>query len=131
MRTKLLLSSLFLFTLLLPTVSFADAADRSLEGLKEIREGTEHNPDVTLADEFEFGKSLLAIAGVFINLIGFIFFALTIYGGFVWMKAWGNEDEITRAKKIIRQAVIGLMIVLAAKIISLYVIESFGFATGS
>ena len=45
---------------------------------------------------------------------------LIIYGGILWMTAMGKENQVEKAKNIIIQAVIGLVIVLAA-----YAITSF------
>jgi len=46
---------------------------------------------------------------------------LVIYGGFLWMTARGNEQQVTKAKDLIISAVIGLVIVLAAYAITAYV----------
>lgn len=47
-------------------------------------------------------------------VIGVLFVALMVYAGFLWMTAGGNEDNIEKAKKLIKAAVIGLFIVVAA-----------------
>lgn len=60
--------------------------------------------------------SLLAFTGV-------IFFILVIYGGFLWMTAKGNEDQINKAKKILMSSAIGLAIVMGAYIITVVVVE--------
>lgn len=58
------------------------------------------------------------VAAYIINLgltfLGLIFMLLIIYGGITWMLARGNEEEVTKAKNIIKGAVIGLVIVLAS-----------------
>jgi len=61
------------------------------------------------------------IIGAGLAFIGIAFFILMIYGGFLWMFARGNEQEVTKAKDLIYQAVIGLIIVLAAYAITVYV----------
>lgn len=53
--------------------------------------------------------TLVSIAS---SLLGIIFLILIIYGGFVWMMARGNEEEVKKAQKIIERAVIGLVVVL-------------------
>ncbi len=47
-----------------------------------------------------------------LGLTGTIFLLLTIYAGFLWMTAGGDESNIDKAKKIITSSVIGLIIVL-------------------
>lgn len=61
------------------------------------------------------------IVGAGLAFIGIIFFLLIIYGGFMWMTARGNEQQVTKAKDLIASAVIGLVIVLAAYAITYYI----------
>ena len=60
------------------------------------------------------------IVGTILSLLGVIFSVLIIYGGFIWMLAGGNEQNVEKAKNILTQAIIGLVIVLMA-----YAITSF------
>ena len=54
------------------------------------------------------------IINIVLLFLGVIAVALIIYAGFIWMTSGGNEDKIDQAKKILRNAVIGLVIVLSA-----------------
>lgn len=56
-----------------------------------------------------------------LTLLGVFFLALTIYAGFVWMNARGREDEVEKAKEIIKAAVIGLVIILASYGLTTYI----------
>jgi len=62
------------------------------------------------------------IITVVLGFLGVIFLILIIYSGFQWMTAGGNEETITKAKKRLTNAVIGLVIVMAGYIISYFVI---------
>ncbi len=64
-----------------------------------------------------------------ISFVGVIFLLLAIYGGYIWMMARGNEQEVEKAKNIIKNAIIGLVVVLAAYAISWYVINALGATT--
>lgn len=64
---------------------------------------------------------------VVLEFLGIIFLALTIYAGFLWMTAGGNEERVTKSKSLLFQAVIGLVIILAAYSITLFAIK---IATG-
>ena len=64
-----------------------------------------------------------------LGLLGVIFLILAIYGGYNWMLARGNEEMVETAKKTITNAVIGLIVVLAAYAISWFVINAIGGAT--
>ncbi len=63
------------------------------------------------------------IISLLLALVGTIFLALIIYGGITWMMAGGQAQKIERAGDIIRQALIGLIIVVAAYGISYYLIN--------
>jgi hypothetical protein len=60
------------------------------------------------------------VVGAGLAFIGVIFFILIIYGGFSWMTARGNEQEVIKAKELFYAAVIGLIIVLSAYAITSY-----------
>lgn len=57
-----------------------------------------------------------------LSMIGVIFLILTVYGGYIWMSARGDEAQAKKAKGIITMAVIGLVIVVAAYAISAFVV---------
>ena len=61
------------------------------------------------------------IIQIVLTFLGVIFLLLMIYGGYIWMLARGNEQEITKAKDIIKNSIIGLIIVLAAYAITAFV----------
>lgn len=79
--------------------------------------------------ETELGQtSLPALIGNIINivlgLLGLIFVVLIVYGGFLWMTAGGGKEQIDKAKGILTNSIIGLIIVIAAYAISAYVIQA-------
>ncbi len=59
---------------------------------------------------------------IFLSLLGVIFLILMLYGGFKWMKARGNATEVEKAKEVIIDAVIGLVIVAASYAITAFII---------
>lgn len=61
------------------------------------------------------------IIGAALSFIGVIFMVLIIYGGLIWMLAQGNDSQVEKAKNIIIQAVIGLIIVLGAYAITAFI----------
>lgn len=54
------------------------------------------------------------IANVFLRVLGALTIILMMYGGWKWIWARGNEEEITKAKEIIRGSIIGLLVVLSS-----------------
>lgn len=64
-----------------------------------------------------------------LSLLGVVFLILMVYGGYLWMTARGNEDQVKKAKSLITDTIIGLIIVLMAYAISWFVISKMGGAT--
>jgi len=66
-----------------------------------------------------------------LQLIGIVFVALTVYAGFLWMTAGGEEEKTSKAKKLLSNGVIGLAIILSAYTISYFIFRSLLGATAS
>jgi len=60
-----------------------------------------------------------------LSFLGVIFLLLMIFGGILWMTARGNEKNVDRAKTIIFDSIIGLVIVIAAYAITYFVTSIF------
>lgn len=54
------------------------------------------------------------IIRVFLGFLGIIAFGLIVYAGWLWMTSEGNEEKIEQSKKILKNAAIGLLIILAS-----------------
>jgi len=62
-----------------------------------------------------------SIVGVVLSFVGVIFLILMIYAGLVWMTAQGNQEQVNKAKDLMINAIIGLIIVLAAYAITAFI----------
>lgn len=69
------------------------------------------------------------IIDVALSFLGVVFVLLTVYGGYMWMTASGNDEQVQKGKKIITAAIIGLVIVVSAYAISWFVINQLGGQT--
>lgn len=69
------------------------------------------------------------IQGIF-SLLGIIFLALVVYGGFQWMTAAGEEKQVGQALSIIQNAAIGLFVCLAGYAITVFIVNALKVATG-
>lgn len=78
-------------------------------------------------------KSIGVMAGSIINtflgVLGILAVVLIIYAGYLWMTARGNEQQVEKAKDILTQAIIGLVIILTAYAITKFVVGSLVAAT--
>jgi hypothetical protein len=80
-------------------------------------------------------RSLPELVGSLINallgVLGIIFVVLVVYAGFLWMTAQGDTKKVDQAKTMLTQAVVGLVIIVAAYAISSFVISTLVTATGA
>src|SRR3989338_1965188 len=63
------------------------------------------------------------IVRVALGFLGTVALLLILYGGYLWMTAVGNEEQIDKAKKVITQATIGLAIILSAFSITQFILN--------
>jgi hypothetical protein len=90
--------------------------DTSLTNLnKAVGPGTKPNLNGDIA------TSISTVVSAILGILGTIFFVLTVYAGVKWMLARGDEGEIEKAKEIIKAAVIGLVVTLAAYAITYFI----------
>lgn len=71
--------------------------------------------------ELEVGFNPISLPGIIaviifvaLSVLSILFIILIFYGGYKWMMARGNEQEVEEARAIIRQAIIGLIVLLAS-----------------
>ena len=76
------------------------------------------------------GSILATIIGIALSLLALIFLVLTIMAGFKWMNAGGNEDDVKKAQTSLKNAIIGLVIVLAAYAITYFIFNTLPFTGG-
>jgi hypothetical protein len=69
------------------------------------------------------------IIGVVLTLLGVILVVLIIYAGFLWMTAQGEVEKTKKAKAILGNAIIGMVLIFAAYSIASFVIDKLVTAT--
>ena len=72
-----------------------------------------------------FMDVLIRIINYLLSFVGLIFFLLLIYAGYLWMDARGNNEQVEKAKKMTREVVIGLIIIILARLITEFVLTQF------
>ncbi len=70
------------------------------------------------------------IIQIALSFLGVIALILVIYAGFLWTTSGGDEDKITDAKRILKNAVIGLVIILSSWSITTFVLSKLSGAIG-
>lgn len=114
-----LLSFAFLFSLLTLYQAPVFADNDNNYGLEEAAEEVgAYNTDIE--DNFLVGK-IGSLVGAALSFVGVIFLIIIIYAGINWMTAGGNETKVTKSKNLLINASIGLIIVLAAYAITMFI----------
>ena len=69
-------------------------------------------------------RSIFAgLVSVALSFVGVIFFLVILYGGYLWLTAGGNEEQVKKASTYILRAIVGFAITLLALIITRTVAE--------
>lgn len=117
---KLLVSIALFFILFIPglTVRYVTAADAyfGLEKTTAVSDRTK-----VLEKNKDLQASVGKLIGYALSFVGTIFFILVIYGGFKWMTASGNPKTVSSAQEMIVQAIIGLIVIFSAYILTSYI----------
>ncbi|PIR12796.1 hypothetical protein COV49_04130 [Candidatus Falkowbacteria bacterium CG11_big_fil_rev_8_21_14_0_20_39_10] len=66
----------------------------------------------------------------FLGFLGTVFLVLMVIGGWKYMMARGNEEQVTEAIGLIRRAIIGLIIVAGAYSITYFVFNAIDWVGG-
>lgn len=79
-----------------------------------------------VAAQGTLGQNITNIINFFLGLLGLIAVAFLIYAGVLMVTAGGNEDQVTKARKIITYAVIGIIIILLSYTVVTFVTSALG-----
>lgn len=114
---------------LLPVFSFAPVthAQTSLgtsgsgvdigDGLDEVGTGAG-------LSESDLPTVIGTLINIFLSILGIIFLVLVLYAGFLWMTAAGDSGKVDKAKTLLTQAIIGLILILASYAIANFVVDA-------
>jgi uncharacterized membrane protein len=101
---------------------------------------TKPNPEEDITQDFvdttgfnqgtSVGNIVATGIEIVLSVLGLIFVVLVIVSGFEWMTASGSEDRISKAKKRLTSAIIGLVIVIAAYSITWFIFTKLPFGSG-
>lgn len=113
--------SIFIFILSLPSKVFAGSIKIGGEDINI--EFPVFNQDLSTPE------GVAAFVGNLLNfIVGFsavVAVVMIIYGGFTFITAAGNPDNISKGGKILTAAIVGMIIVFIAKLIITFIVEEF------
>jgi len=114
-----LIMSLFLVPSLLPVhATNKNPFNLAQNQVTEVKNSAGVEGDATLPETI---GSLINIA---LSFVGILLLVYILYAGFKWMTAGGDTKGVEAAQTMIKNAVIGLLIVIASFAISNYVLDS-------
>ena len=124
LKLKIFPVSLLLFAMLIfPLTGFGQSAENVDDVIGDLKDTAEQSGIIV---DNKQPPTLYQTIGKFINLflafLGVVFLIIIIYAGFVWMMAKGNQEEVNRAIDWMKNAFIGIIIVLAAYLLTNYVV---------
>ena len=106
------------------------AANAAASGTMQASElGLSYGASIGLGST-DIRSTIASIIRVAMGLLGIVAVVIILVGGFKWMTAGGNEDQVGEAKKWIFSGIIGLAIILSAYALASFVITQLSSATG-
>jgi len=116
---KHLASFAILMVLVLPLA--ANQASAAIDVKKEL---TASGLDTSLSANANLPQFIGNIIEVVLGVLGLILVVLIVYAGFIWTTAQGDTVKVKKAQDMIKQAVIGMIIVFAAYAITSFVLDN-------
>ena len=118
---KKIISFFILLLALLAVANPAFAQSDALQGLDATIKGT--GLDKAGSGQAGVAKIIAIVINVLLTSVGVILLLLLIYAGIMWMTAQGDDKKIKDARDTIKNAILGLIVVLAAYAITAFVMS--------
>jgi hypothetical protein len=61
---------------------------------------------------------------IVLNFLAALFIILMVYAGFSWMFAGGNEERVSKARDIVKDSIIGAILVFGAYAVTYFILQS-------
>lgn len=87
-------------------------------GLDKTADGMGY--DASLKSQTIFER-IGSITAVILSFIGVIFLLISLYAGYLWMTAQGDKAQVQKAKTMITQAAVGMLVVVSAYAITMFI----------
>ena len=116
MKKKIFIISILLFFVAVPSFVFAINLGNNLT------KGAAESAGYSAATETTFSETLGTVIKMALSVVGVIFTILMVYAGYLWMTARGEDSQVEKARNIITQSIIGLVIAVGAYSITAFVV---------
>lgn len=85
-------------------------------GMTEIGSAYGDNPETE-----DIRYKVVKIINLILSFLGILCLILIVFAGFKWMTAGGSEDQVKSAQAILKNAVIGLVIILLSWSVTIFI----------
>ncbi|MCK5611695.1 hypothetical protein KAR91_58030 [Candidatus Pacearchaeota archaeon] len=79
-----------------------------------------------VAAQGTLGQNITTVINYFLGLLGLVAVAFLIYAGVLMVTAGGNDEQVTKARKVIMYSVVGIVIILLSYTIVTFVTSALG-----
>lgn len=109
-------------TLTLPFTTFAAPTPYNLSTMGSGVTSAGDNAGLSAASDLP--TIIGRVVSVMLGVLGLVFVILVVYAGFLYLTSNGEEKNVGKAKKLLTQAVIGLVIIVSAYAITFVVTDA-------
>lgn len=103
---------------------FANKALATSQGFFSNPQGGTAQPAATATGDL--GTNVKTVLDYFLGILGLVAVAFLIYAGVLMVTAGGNDEQVTKARKLIMYAVAGIVIILLSYTIVNFVTSALG-----
>ena len=124
-----IVSALFCVSVIILTAFFVFAVPEASAQVSQAQQNVGDISSVAGVGETDLITTIGRIINIFLSFLGIIFLGLMLYAGYTWMTAAGDPEKIETAKKTIRNAIIGILIIASSWAITAFVLKALTDAT--
>jgi len=128
---KLVIVSLSVALLALAAASFVSTTYAADSNLLSGQEGASDIQGVYGGNNQDIRVTIAKIINIALEFIGLVFFVLIIVAGFQYMTSGGNEEKTKKSMHLLRNAIIGFVIIVMAWGVTRFTIWTFGRAAAN
>ena len=111
-----------LFVIVCTSIFYAETPVHAIDiGQKRV-ETLANQSGFEAATKTTLAANIGKVISIALSMVGTIFLMITVYAGIIWMTARGDESKAESSQKMLRNALIGLIITLGAYSITAFVL---------
>ncbi len=118
---KIIISAFLSLILFFPVLSFAQTNESETPAPANQMDLFQQSAGFSSAPAENIVANIISVV---LGLLGILFVVLMIFSGYQWMTAGGNEETVKKAQGRIKNAIIGLIIVVMAYAVTAFVFKS-------